>query len=106
MLIAIFVVLAVLGSIFEWMESSRSASASHHGNNNAVVIKNIEFADLSTSTSTTQIHNPEDSAAIEEEINEVIVEDPKHENSDAPRGGCWFVCMNKQSAFMEVYSFP
>ena len=83
---AIFAVLAVLGSFFEWIEASRNESTSRHSKNNTVVIKNIEFADLSTSTSTTQIHNPENNESVEEEINEVIVQDPKEEHT--PRRRC------------------
>ena len=60
---------------------------SGRNNNNSVVIKNIEFADLSTSTSQTQIHNPEDSPVADEEINEITTNDSMQENREDSKGG-------------------
>eukprot|EP00111_Clytia_hemisphaerica_P007343 TCONS_00021359-protein len=74
----IFVTLALLGTLFEYLESTRAAPS----NNNSVVIKNIEFADLSTSVSSHQLADPEDEVKNqqetgEEEINEIANGDAK-----------------------------
>ena len=72
-IVFIFITLAVLGTFFEWIEFARNSMSSDRRNNISVGINNLNFADLSTSPSQTQIHNPEDTLT-DEEINDSMQE--------------------------------